>query len=204
MTTTNRLSPIQWAAVVAIGFAGLVHIVIAPAHWEHAPAHGLFFLLTGVIELVWAIAFLRQPSLRLTLIGIGLAVMLIVLWVLARALPAPFGHGPEEIDTWSVVCKLSELVGALALGVLVVQAIGSGAEKGRVVRVVTLAVVAGVLVGATTYVVARAAEPYFPSLMAVEHEDDHHGYEDDHHGDEPHDPDENHDASLATPDAQHP
>lgn len=197
MATTRRLSTIQWAAVVAMGFAGLVHILIAPAHWQHAPGHGLFFLLVGVVEIVWAAAFVRQPSLRLTLIGIGLAVMLIVLWLLARALPAPFGHGPEGIDTWGVVCKLSELVGALALVVLVAQAIGTGTDKARVVRVVTLAVVAGLLLGGTTYVVARAAEPYFPSLMAIEHEDD-------HHGDEPHDQGEDHDASPAALDAQHP
>lgn len=197
MGTSHRLSPIQWTAVIAIGFAGLVHIVIAPAHWQHAPAHGLFFVLAGIVELGWAVVYWRQPSLRLTLIGIGLAAMLVMLWLLARALPAPFGHGPETIDTWSVVCKLSELVGALALGVLVFQVIGTAANRGKVARMVLLAVVAGLLAGATTYAVARAAEPLFPSLAAVEHEDDH------DEGEE-HDESEEHDAEPVLPATQHP
>lgn len=197
MGTSGRLSPIQWTAVIAIGFAGLVHIVIAPAHWQHAPAHGLFFVLAGIIELGWAVIYGRQPSLRLTLIGIGLAAMLVMLWLLARALPAPFGHGPETIDTWSVVCKLSELVGALALGVLVFQVIGSTANRAKVARLVLLAVVAGLLAGVTTYAVARAAEPLFPSLAAVEHEDE-------HHDGEHHDEGEEHDAPPGTPAAEQP
>lgn len=32
--------------------AGIIHLWIIPEHWEHAPAHGLFFLGVGIAQIV--------------------------------------------------------------------------------------------------------------------------------------------------------
>ena len=60
-------------AAAAIGAAGIIHFIVAPEHWEHAPAHGLFFIVVGVIELVWAVAIVWRPTLRLMQTGALLA-----------------------------------------------------------------------------------------------------------------------------------
>jgi hypothetical protein len=135
MSTGVSLSFTRRVAIGAIGLAGAVHIVIAPSHWQHAPAHGLFFLGAGIVEVLWSVALLRKPSRAVTYFGIGMASMLLMLWILARALPAPFGHGPEAVEAWGLVCKLAELVGAIALGLLASQALDEGAGRAAVARV---------------------------------------------------------------------
>jgi peptidoglycan/LPS O-acetylase OafA/YrhL len=60
--------------------AGIIHLWIIPEHWAHAPAHGLFFLLVGIIQIVWGIAVWRNPSTRLYYIGVMMAGWLIVLF----------------------------------------------------------------------------------------------------------------------------
>ncbi len=151
--------------------AGLIHIGIGPLHWGHSPGHGLFFLLAGLTQVAWGIAFWRRPSTRLHRAGIVLAGGLITLYAITRLLPSPFSHEPEEVDAFDLVCKFSEglsLVALLAMGV-------SRAATGhvRVVGLRTLAVFAAVAFGAgwATYGVASAADSVLESIGVVaEHE----------------------------------
>jgi hypothetical protein len=140
--------------------------LVAPAHWQHAQAHGIFFFAAGLVEIAWSIAYLRKPSRGLTYFGVGMAAMLLALWLLTRALPAPFGHGHEVVDTWAVVCKVSELVGVVALGLLAFQTLQEGTGRRASARTLAISAVLGISLGLLTYVGARAAEPLLPSLAA--------------------------------------
>jgi hypothetical protein len=155
-------------AAVAVAIAGVVHVLIVPQHYQHAPAHGIFFLIAGLVEIAWAIAYFRGPSPRLLHLGIGLGSSLLVLWLLTRSLPVPFGHAAEPVDTWAVVCKLSELVGVVALALLAYQTLGEGTTRLANTRALVLALVLGLAIGSATYIVARAAEPLLPTLSAAE------------------------------------
>jgi len=76
---------IKRLASLAIGAAGLIHLVLAPEHYAHAPAHGIFFALAGIAEILWALAFLRWPIEGIYYVGIVLAGAMIVISGLARA-----------------------------------------------------------------------------------------------------------------------
>jgi hypothetical protein len=173
MSATSGRSPVGTAAAIAIALAGLIHLVIVPQHYAHAPAHGIFFFVVGLIEIGWSILYFRSPSRRLIQIGLGLGSMLLVLWILTRSFAAPFGHGIEPVDTWAVVCKLSELLGVIALAILAYQTLGEGTARQANTRAFILAFVLGLGVALATYVAARAAEPLLPGLAAPDH-DDHH------------------------------
>ncbi len=162
-------------AAAAIGAAGIIHFIVAPEHWEHAPAHGLFFIVVGVIELVWAVAIVWRPTLRLMQTGALLAGALIILWLITRALPAPFGHGPEEIDAGGLVCKLSELVGLVSAVIVIFRHVitDRGALAAR--RSLSVLMVVMILLGSTGYIVGRAIEPLAPQLGASTEE--HHDHE---------------------------
>jgi hypothetical protein len=187
MDSISRRSPAAALAAVAVAIAGAVHILIAPQHYQHAPAHGVFFLVAGLVEIGWAVAYFRKASRRLLHVGIGLGSSLIVLWLLTRSLPVPFGHDAEPVDTWAVVCKLSELVGVIALGVLAFQTLGEGTTRLANTRALLLAIVLGLAVGSATYVVARAAEPLLPALTAA---DENHHHSDEAIGHEEHEHEE--------------
>jgi len=154
-----------WAAL-GIGLAGVMHLAIAPRHWAHAPAHGLFFAVVGIAEVAWSVAAWRRPSPAVYQIGMVGAGWLIVLWAMTRFLPAPFGHGPEPVELCGVACKLAEGLGMMALGALVWGTLTPRIGRRAAGRVLTGLVIGALIAGLVTYGVARAAEPIFPSLKA--------------------------------------
>lgn len=147
--------------------AGLIHIGIGPLHWGHSPGHGLFFLLAGLAQVAWGLAFWRRPSTGLHRAGIVLAGGLITLYAITRLLPAPFSHEPEEVDAFDLVCKYSEGLSLLALLAMGVSRAATGHV--RVVGWRTLALFATVAFGAgwATYGVAYAANSVLESIGAV-------------------------------------
>jgi hypothetical protein len=171
-------------ASLSLAFAGIIHLVLAPQHFSHAPAHGIFFAVAGVAQIIWAYAFWRKPTERLYYVGLGLAGGLVVLWVMTRLLPAPFHHHPEAVDFGGIACKISELVSFGALLALAAQGSIVGLRKQTTLRLLGVAVVLSVVAGGVTYVAAKAAEPLFPSLNAAGHEDDGEHQEEDDHGHE--------------------
>lgn len=133
----------------------------------------------------------RQPSTRFYYIGILMAGWLIVLYGITRWLPAPFGHGPEEINTIDLACKLCEALGMITLAILIFQ--GLLLKAGRFVawRTITLLVLFSFIAAFATY---SAAEPIFPSLSAsVEEHHDEGTLEEDHHDESTPTPGYNHD-----------
>ena len=186
-TITKNL--VAWSALMT-ALAGVIHLWIIPEHWAHAPAHGLFFLVVGIAQIIWGIALWRRPSTRLYYIGVLMAGWLIVLYGITRWLPAPFGHGPEGIDTISLVCKLCEALGMVTLGILIFQGLLLNAGRFVAWRAITLIILVSFIAAFATYGVARAAEPIFPSLSAPEEE---------HHHDEGAPEEHQHDESMSTP-----
>jgi len=161
-------------ASIAIAAAGVIHLVLAPQHYAHAPAHGIFFALAGIAEIAWALAFLRYPTQPMYYTGLALAGGLVVLWIITRYLPAPFEHEMGVIDLGGIVCKLSEITGIAALVAIAAQGRIAGMAKHSVARMAGTALLVAFSVGVVTYEVSLAIEPFFPSLAGEgNHEEEH-------------------------------
>ena len=166
MTQTFSTQRSGRLAAILILLAGLIHLVIVPQHWQHAPAHGLFFVLVGLAEVAWGVLAWKRPSPRLNQVGLVVAGGLVILWAATRVLAAPFGHGPEAVDMPGVACKVCELLAVIALSLMLWQESAGTASR----RLVGWLIVAALLVGMGTYGLARAAEPVLPWLsVAAEH-----------------------------------
>ena len=178
-STTKSL--IAWSAIATI-VAGVIHLVIIPEHWEHAPAHGIFFLVVGIVQIVWGIAIWRKPSAKVYNIGAIMAGWLIVLYVLTRIFPAPFGHGgPEEVAWIDIACKFCEALGMFTLAILIFQGTLIHSNRPLAWRAITVIVLLSFVSGFATYSLARAAEPFFPALGSTEHHDEHQEEPNHHH-----------------------
>jgi|SRR3990170_5619929 len=157
--------PLAQAAVLTMVLAGAMHLYVVREHWARAPAHGLFFLVAGLFQIGWSIAFLRSDSEALRRLGFVGSLVLVLLWAVTRFIPAPFGHGPEGVDAPGVATKICEVACAAALGLLIASSAASEPRRTAWRPVVGLAIAAVVLTG-LTYGAARAAEPIFPGLTA--------------------------------------
>jgi len=158
----------QAVPIVAIALAGVIHLGVAPMHYAHAPAHGIFFAVAGIVEILWALAFWRWSSLKLYYTGLALAGGLVILWAITRVLPAPFGHGPEPIEAGGLVCKISELTGMIALMMLAWRGQLLGVAQRPAWRVVGEALALALIIGWGSLEIGYAATPWLPTLGAQE------------------------------------
>lgn len=154
----------RYIPIATLALAGVIHLVIAPEHYAHAPAHGVFFALAGIAEILWALAFWRRPTPRRYHLGLALAGGLIVLWAITRVLPAPFGHGPEPVNASGLVCKASELIGVVALVMLAAQGQLMGTIRQPPLRSAGEALALALVVGLVSYGASYAATPLLPTL----------------------------------------
>ncbi|MGQ0536967.1 MAG: hypothetical protein ACT4PT_12960 [Methanobacteriota archaeon] len=155
------------AAAGTLVVAGILHLVLAPDHFAEARGQGLFFLVWGAAQVLWAVGFLRHASGPMVRSGLVLAGVPIGLWVLTRAARVPFGDDAEAVDLLGLGTKLAEVAGAAALlfpGPSVARYPSAGARA---------AFLAGALVlGGVAYGAGLAAESAVPWLAEGEA---HHG-----------------------------
>jgi len=163
---------IAWSAVATI-LAGVIHLWIVPEHLEHAPAHGILFLIVGIAQIIWGIAVWRRPSIKLYYVGVLMAGWLIVLYGITRWLPAPFGHGPESIQTIDLICKFCEGLAMVSLAILIFQGAVFNAGRKMAWRAMGLIILVSFIAAFTTYSAAIAAEPLLPSLSGQAEENHH-------------------------------
>ncbi len=165
-------------AAIGIVFAGLVHLLSAPLHSDHV-GHALFLMLAGLTEVAWGIAFWRKPSSTLYSLGVVLAGAFILLWAITRVTPAPFGHGPGELDAVGLLSKVAEGAGLAGLLAIVFLGARSG-ELRRSAWQMLLAPVALAVIGAfVLYGAGLAAEQMLPWLGNQEHSGvEQHGHSD--------------------------
>jgi hypothetical protein len=165
--------------------AGLTHLIVVPIHWAHAPIHGAFFVLMGLVQIAWGLAFWRRPSLALYRLGVILAGGLITLWLITRFLPAPFEHEPGAIDLSGIICKVAEALGIAILVAIVVTGTPSPEMRRSAWRMAAILGLAAFLIGWAAYGLGLVLEPVLPGLGATGtyHEEQ---SEHDHGATEPH------------------
>lgn len=144
--------------------AGLIHLMIAPSHWGHAPAHGLFFAASGVAEVIWGIAFRLRPSAALSRLGMVMAGAMIALWGITRVFPAPFGDEPGEIDITGLTSKLLEGLSLVALAATIASGAISKELRPSAWRTARKLAITSLIVGGLVYLLAMLAVPLFPGL----------------------------------------
>lgn len=168
-------------AVITMAIAGLIHLYIAPEHWTHAPAHGLFFGLSGAAQLVWALLFRRQTSRWLYIGGLALSGGMLALWIFTQVWTPPFGESAEPVDIWMISSKAAEFIGFISL-------ITAGLAHRNAARSWLEAVAVALVGGILFYGVGYAAQPMLPNLMSLgsDHHDDGAAHSDDHSDTEDH------------------
>ena len=153
----DRRGPSLYAAAALSLAAGLIHLSVAPEHFEEWWGYGAFFLVAAAAKLLYAPLALRWPSRTLLIVGIAGNLAIVALYLLTRTVGIPL-LGPEAgkvegLGLADVCATTSELGIGVALGAALLRQIAP--ERRR--TILLIAAVALVLVGHVVHLVLRAS-----------------------------------------------
>jgi hypothetical protein len=101
--------------------AGVIHVAVVPEHLKEDWVFGIFFILAGALQIVWAIPVFFGPSALAYVAGALGNGALIGIWVVSRTIGLPIGPEawmPEPVRAPDITATLLELllvVGSLVL-----------------------------------------------------------------------------------------
>jgi MFS family permease len=153
----ERPKLVLYAAAALSLLAALIHLWVAPEHFEEWWGYGAFFVVAAAAQLLYGPVLLRWPTRAVLLWGIAGNLMIVALYLLTRTVGIPL-FGPkagevEQIGFADVCATTSELGLSIALGAALLREITP--ERRRTILLIVA--VALVLVGHVVHLVLRAS-----------------------------------------------
>jgi hypothetical protein len=110
------------AALLSAG-AAAIHFAVAKGHFDEYTLYGVFFVASGVAQLVWPLLVLFRPARALLLLGVLGNLLIVALWAVDRTWGLPIGPEhwkPETVGFADITASVFEIL--LALGALALLA----------------------------------------------------------------------------------
>lgn len=155
-----RTDLVRLAAVLS-GAAAAAHLSVARLHFDEYWLFGVGFIVSGVLQLGWAIVIWRRGGdRRLLVAGLVLQLGIALVWVVSRTVGLPYGpHAgrAESVGALDAQCTLDELLIVL-LGVVSMRAAGGGPRPRPRLAVDALELLALLATAATWFMLAAGAD----------------------------------------------
>jgi uncharacterized membrane protein HdeD (DUF308 family) len=109
-----------YAAGATTAIAGILHLILFSNGIARGVSEiGIFFLISGLIQLFWVLPMVKRWGRTWYYIGIGGTLALIILWGITRE-PNSFTHGRAlPINSMSIVTELFEFA-FIALSAIII------------------------------------------------------------------------------------
>ncbi len=129
----SKRKTLYMAAALSV-IAALMHFWAMPGHFEEWWGYGIFFLAAALAQGLYGLALLRRPGQPLLVLGVGLNLAVVVLYVVTRTVGVPF-FGPHAGEVEGIgVIDLSAMMAELALIVALTALLRSGQRPNVVVE----------------------------------------------------------------------
>lgn len=125
-----------YAAVTLSLVAALIHLWVAPVHFEVWWGYGAFFLAAASAQGLFAVALLRWPGWTLSLAGIFGNLAIVALYIVTRTSGVPFGPHATRAEEAGILDMTTTAV-ELATMVVLLSLLG-GRARGVAVNAVLL------------------------------------------------------------------
>ncbi len=73
-----------YGAAASIGIAGILHLMLVPTVINFNLNTTIFFIIVGILQLVWILPIIKHKGVIWYLIGIAGNAILIILWTMTR------------------------------------------------------------------------------------------------------------------------
>jgi len=122
--------PILWVGALISLVAASIHVLVTPEHFQEWWGYGVFFLVSAVLQAVFALVVIGRPSRAVLIAGLVGNLAIVAMWVVSRSSGVPF-FGPnvgeiEEIGVHDIVATAAEIVLVLLLAYALVARNRSG------------------------------------------------------------------------------
>ncbi|HET7147856.1 MAG TPA: hypothetical protein VFI73_05085 [Candidatus Nitrosopolaris sp.] len=109
-----------YTAAVTTGIAGILHLRLFFNGLDRGINEiGMFFLVSGVIQLFWVIPMVRRWGRPWYYFGLGGTIVLIGMWVITRV-PNPITNGRAlSINSLSIVTELFEIAFIIITAIII-------------------------------------------------------------------------------------
>lgn len=95
--TSVRTVLLRCVAVLAM-LCAVIHFVVAGSHYQEYWLFGVFMVVVGWLQLVWAVAITTRPSRLLLAAGAAVNVGVIGVYVVTRTLGDVLGPTPDQVE----------------------------------------------------------------------------------------------------------
>jgi hypothetical protein len=103
-------------ALASVG-AGVIHFLVTPDHFAEFVLFGVFFLLLGIFQVVWAGGAVLKPNALVLWTGVIASAVTIGIWLVSRTAGLPIGPEAGEPEPFGLLDVLaSALEGLVVLG----------------------------------------------------------------------------------------
>ncbi len=110
----SKRKTLYMAAALSV-VAALSHLWAMPEHFGEWWGYGVFFLAAAIVQGLYGVALLRRPGQPLLVLGVGLNLAVVVLYVVTRTVGVPF-FGPHAGEVEGVgLLDVSAAVAEVAL-----------------------------------------------------------------------------------------
>jgi len=111
-----------YAAGIATGIAGLLHLRLFSMGLERGINEiGIFFLVSGILQLFWVIPMIRRWGRPWYYFGLGGTIVLVALWAITRV-PNPITHGRAfQINSMSIVTEVFEFAFIVITALIIIS-----------------------------------------------------------------------------------
>jgi hypothetical protein len=112
LAARRRLRPATYSIATASAGAAAIHYAVIAEHFEEWWGFGLFFVLSAVAQLAWAVLVVTSRSRRFIWLGVVGNAAIVVLWVVTRTagtLLGPEPAMPEAVGLADSVATAFEL-----------------------------------------------------------------------------------------------
>lgn len=141
----HRAHTVRWSAAALAAAAlslaaGWIHFAYVSSHWQNWWAYGMFFLVAGVFQALFAPAMLKWPTRWTALAGIAGNLGIIGMYVMSRTYGIPAGPHIGVVEKATAI-DLSCTAGEIALVAILLGMVGTTSRR----LIINLLLVVGVV-----------------------------------------------------------
>jgi hypothetical protein len=112
----QRQCLVTYAVASASAGAAAIHFAVIADHFDEWWGFGLFFVSSGVAQLVWALVIVPSPSRRVIWVGVVGNAAIVVLWIVTRTVGTLVGPEPDVREPIAVADSVATALEVAIVG----------------------------------------------------------------------------------------